>query len=165
MHPAKLKYSALLLLMAILFGSLAYSQNVGIIPLPNYHLKKEGKFILNAKTRIVFISDNDTLKNTAGYLNASISKELGVLLETVNDSKISKNTIFLKINSGDTLGREGYHLSILKDRIEISANSQNGLFYGVISLMQLIPLSISKDNGFKLDSSKSSINPDSHGEE
>lgn len=151
MHPAKLKYSALLLLIAISFGSLAYSQNVGIIPLPNYHLKKDGKFILNSKTKIIFISGNDTLKNTAGYLNTSISKRLGDLLETVNDSKISKNTISLKINCGDTLGREGYRLSILKERIELSANSQNGLFYGVISLIQLIPQSISKDNSFELE--------------
>ena len=127
----------LVLLLFFSFG--AFSQNEAIVPLPNYMVKKEGQFTINAKTKIVFDQANDTLKRTAEYLNSAIAQQTGYRLVFANSPTSLKNCIVLKLHVPDSMGKEGYILKIRTDGIEISSEAQNGLFYGIQSLIQMLP--------------------------
>ena len=51
-----------------------------------------------------------------------------------NDSDVK---ISFKLINASELGKEGYRLQVKKDGIRISANQQNGLYYGLQTLLQL----------------------------
>ena len=72
-------------------------------------------------------------------LNDAIEKQLGVRLNGTGNSSDSGAGIVFKIVGNAACGKEGYKLNILPTRIEISANTQAGLFYGIQSLIQLLP--------------------------
>ncbi|GAI75787.1 unnamed protein product, partial [marine sediment metagenome] len=56
-------------------------------------------------------------------------------------TKESNNIIILKtVNNEKQLNHEGYTLIVSKDRIEIGASTPNGVFYGIQTMQQLIPL-------------------------
>ena len=116
-----------------------FSQNEAIVPLPNYMVKKDGQFTIKAKTKIVFDQASDTLRRTAGYLNSAIESQTGYRLAFAGSSENDNNCIVLKLHAADSLGREGYILKVKTYGIEISSGAQNGLFYGIQSLIQMLP--------------------------
>ena len=71
------------------------------------------------------------------FIQQIVSGSIGSKPE-VTDTEKSKNQIQLKLVSEDSLGLEGYFLSINKNKILIQANSPNGIFYGIQSFKQLL---------------------------
>lgn len=81
----------------------------------------------------------------AGKGVSAIMKEVltghGFEVEVVN-AVSEKATIKLRNSKAtpDTLGTEGYHLSITSEGVQIEANTEAGMFYGFQSMMQLLPV-------------------------
>lgn len=111
-----------------------------VIPKPVSAVTGEGYFLLRSSVSIRYDAGAageaallaDLLRSYTSLSLHSRAKEAAV-------SQIS-NAVVLELNKKpDTLlKKEGYRLQITKDRVSLSANTPQGLFYGVQTLAQLI---------------------------
>ena len=131
---------SLIYIIVYLFSiSYGYAQKNYIIPEPtniNIPNSKEIGFRLSKKTSIELSGiDNSRsyIKNFIEY----VENETGFILNTKYNKKTN---ILFKIQNGiNNLGNEGYKIIILpKQSLTIEANSENGLFYGIQTLKQII---------------------------
>jgi hexosaminidase len=113
-----------------------------IIPQPVSMKTLSGTFPINQQT--VLIAKDAEDKKTAMLFNDYLHEFYGFKLQV--DKPASKNYIsfttlkFIKAPEHE----EGYSLNASKDEIEISGNSYAGTFYGMQTLIQLLPVENSK---------------------
>lgn len=119
---------------------------MNLIPMPqkieilkeNFKLKKDiNIFIENFKEIDLF--------NSANKLKKEIKNKLGLELDITKCLGSIKKIkgIFLTINKD--FEEEEYNISINEDLIEITASTEKGIFYGVVTLVQII-----KEYGYKI---------------
>ena len=110
--------------------------NMGIIPAPVSIKKSTGTFTLSRQTAIVADSpDNKAVLFLADYLH---SKKMLNIQPKANGGNAIVNSIVLTSAGTDGLPAEGYRLTITPERITIAGKGA-GLFYGIQTLIQLIP--------------------------
>jgi hexosaminidase len=110
-----------------------------IIPKPGKLIPKPGNFMLSEKTRIVSSKSLRT-KAVVKSLAKRIREFAGFeLIESKEKEDCSSISLMLDADS-DLLGDEGYMLDISATEVKIRSRTPAGLFYGVQSLCQLIPL-------------------------
>lgn len=132
------RYVLQLMLILFLFSNCIFSQGrVSIIPQPVSLTEGMGSFTLTASTPVE-ISSAD-LKNIGDYMSDQIKTNTGLSLTAKQVSTFSKNAIQLRLNGKAASNPEAYQLTVTPSEILISADSAAGLFYGVQSLLQLIP--------------------------
>jgi len=110
--------------------------NPGIIPAPVSLKKTSGEFALSRQTTVLA----DTISNKSvvfltGYLQNN--KMLPLQLKT-NDGASAVNCIVLTAAGTDDLPPDGYRLTITPQQIQVAGKGA-GLFYGIQTLIQLIP--------------------------
>ncbi|MBP6023853.1 beta-N-acetylhexosaminidase [Ferruginibacter sp.] len=112
---------------------------LSIIPLPKTMLQQKGNFALNNKVAVQY--SDASLKPLAEFLITGISDAAAVNLATGNGQSQSPKTkgIQLKLDASVTTNDEGYVLDVNANNITIKAKKENGLFYGIQTLLQLIP--------------------------
>ena len=112
---------------------------LSIIPLPKTMLQQKGNFALNNKVAVQY--SDASLKPLAEFLITGISDAAAVNLATGNGQSQSQKTkaIQLKLDASVTTNDEGYVLDVTANNITIKARKENGLFYGIQTLLQLIP--------------------------
>ena len=136
-----MKTTILFLLILLLTMNLsAQTNNINIIPRPQEIKTLDGNFTINSSTKI--LCDDDT-KMIAEYFSNEVGSLFGIKLKTEKTSsdKTGKNVIDLRLTKLDhSNSKEAYHLNITKEKIIITANEPNGIFYGVQSLRQLLPV-------------------------
>ncbi len=134
----------IIFLFSISYG---HSQKNYIIPeptnitIPN---SKEIGFRLSKKTSIEVSGINNSRSFIKSFIKY-VENETGFIL----NAKYNKKTnILFKVQSGiNNLGNEGYKIIILpKENLTIEANSENGLFYGIQTLKQIIHYTKRKRN-------------------
>ena len=108
---------------------------VSIIPMPANVSEKEDSFLLDKQTVIVATNESD--KKTAGLFNAWLKELTGYELAVKDQG--NENAILLQTGS-DTTNTEGYTLSVNHNNITINGNSGSGTFYGIQTLIQLLPV-------------------------
>jgi hexosaminidase len=110
-----------------------------IIPLPQNLTRHEGFFKLAPDMRIY--TDPASIKTgvfLAGQLHTSTGWRFQIRRKTP-DMAVTDG-ILLTTNGADArLGAEGYELTAITNTVVIRAPSQAGLFYGVQTLLQLLP--------------------------
>lgn len=128
-----------LVLLLTLGGVFASAQdnnpNLNIIPAPVSLKKSTGTFLLSIET--VFEADapsNKSITFLAAYLTANWGAHK---IETI-DNSVTNNVLKLTSVGAETLPEGGYHLSIKPNGITIIGKGA-GLFYGVQTLIQLMP--------------------------
>ena len=130
----------LIYIIVYLFSvSYGYAQKNYIIPEPTNITIPNSKgigFRLSKKTSI----ELSGIDNSRSYIKSFIKyveNETGFILNTKYNKKTN---ILFKVQSGiNNLGNEGYKIIILpKQSLTIEANSENGLFYGIQTLNQII---------------------------
>ncbi len=110
---------------------------VTIVPKPVTLEMHEGNFSFNTSTQI--IADAST-KHEAEMLNIYLKKLYGITLPVKNKSQNSAkgNAIILQLTNSK--GRkDAYGLTVNKNTIRISSAGNEGLFYGLQTLLQLLP--------------------------
>lgn len=131
------KLLSIVLLAFPYVDSLAQSDiNMGIIPAPVSVKKNIGTFKLD-KT-VVLVSNDLKNAQSADLLNAFIVSKGGFSLREVKTTATGQRSIVLSSAGADQLPAEGYKISISPKNITITGKDA-GLFYGVQSVMQLMP--------------------------
>jgi hexosaminidase len=111
--------------------------NVGIIPAPVSVTKSPGTFVLSQETSIFA----DTVNNKAvTFLSDYLQNTTMLRIPVKLNSGVSKNNSIVLTSAGtEGLPAEGYRLTITPTKITIAAKGA-GLFYGIQSLIQMMPL-------------------------
>lgn len=113
------------------------AQNVNIIPAPVSMKTTKGTFYITRKTIILAKDAED--KKTASIFNDYLKQVYGFRLGV--NKPATKNFIrlstlkFIKAPEHE----EGYSLNVTKDGVTINGNSYSGSFYGMETLIQLLP--------------------------
>ncbi len=143
-----------LLLMALCTVLIGFSQDVAIIPQPVSLEKRNGTFELNGQSRIEIPTGDAAVRRVADMLAAQLRKATGYAIPVQNAGPAGdarKNTIRLLLNKKEAadLGAEGYRLEAGPGVVVLSANKPAGLFYGVQTLLQLLPKEIESKTSVK----------------
>ncbi|WP_428329222.1 beta-N-acetylhexosaminidase [Mucilaginibacter sp.] len=117
----------------LFLSSFLSAQNVNIIPLPKSFVKADGQFQLNSHT-VIGINDNSLLPQ-ANYLQTELLKAKGLAIPV--DQNEVKASIDLQLVRGNQPA-EAYTLKIEPQKITITASGNAGVFYGIVSLLQII---------------------------
>ncbi|MBT4838237.1 MAG: beta-N-acetylhexosaminidase [Methylococcales bacterium] len=118
---------------------------LAIIPKPAKLTLLSGCFTLNKQTYLKVDPSNAELIQLTNFLNLTFSNALGYQLNLNNVSSLSKkNNIiqFVLEESSELQGDESYYLEIKPEAILVKARKINGLFYGLMTLRQLLPVEI-----------------------
>ncbi len=108
-----------------------------MVPLP---LKLEfgaGVFKIGARTRILV---DAPARETGGYLAERLGPATGRSLQLGADTESATGNLVLTTRGANAaLGAEGYELVVTEDSVVLRAPGPAGLFYGVQSLLELLP--------------------------
>lgn len=115
-----------LLTLIFVFGFILNAAELNIIPYPNDIELKDG--ICNLSKGFQLKGDTDS----QDYLEKILTKEHSL---SANENGI---VIQLSINKKLSKNKESYSLKITPNTINIEASAQNGIFYGIQTLRQLI---------------------------
>ena len=120
------------ILALVTFAANAQQTELNLIPLPLKVQKTQGSFKID---NTVSITGNATFE--VGYLKEKIEKSSGITLGNQTQKRIEINIV-----PDNNLKEEGYKLNVTPDKISIAASDKAGAFYGVQTLMQLMPPAI-----------------------
>lgn len=109
--------------------------SVSIIPVPASVSETADSFLLDKQT--VIVAGNESDKKTAALFNAWLKELTGYELEV--KAQGDKNAILLQTGN-DSTNAEGYTLTADHNNIIIKGNSGAGTFYGVQTMIQLLPV-------------------------
>ncbi|WEK21771.1 MAG: beta-N-acetylhexosaminidase [Candidatus Pedobacter colombiensis] len=136
-------------LLTFIFGLLiinnTQAQLPAIIPQPVQIIAKDKAlpFVLKTNTQIIAV---DSLSTSASFLKNYLNTYYGIDLANNPASASTSNTIKIAVNPGVTENPDGYKLVVDNKNINITASSARGAFYGIQTLIQLLPTTTSKDN-------------------
>jgi hexosaminidase len=113
--------------------------NLSIIPLPKTIVENKGNFQLNNE---VYLYSKPQLQSLTGLAVSGIKDAGGVTVKTrsVLSKRKGAKAIHLQLDNSVNTNEEGYVLDVTPSAIIIRAKKENGLFYGVQTLLQLIPV-------------------------
>ncbi|HRY31697.1 MAG TPA: family 20 glycosylhydrolase [Bacteroidales bacterium] len=134
------KYSLSFLLLLI--PAILFSGNINIIPKPALVKEKHGSFRLQAGINIETGSNDPEIRRLAGFLAEMITLAGGPVPSITENSDPGRQTAVIRLMIKPELNRpEGsYSLDVDRKKILIEASGGQGIFYGIQSLLQLLPV-------------------------
>lgn len=138
-------------LILFLFISLIYcngytqlsneQDKISIIPQPVSVSLQKGYFLLKPDVAIIPLDNNSS--EPVSFLSELFYHSYGFRVKQngIKSSSSAKAGIVLSINKKPdaAIGDEGYTLKVNPQQVSLSANKPQGLFYGIQTLMQLLP--------------------------
>jgi hexosaminidase len=120
------------------------AKEAGVIPRPVSAQYLEGFFTITPETRVIA---QDKAKTEAQKLIEALAPAMGFRLKLTTRSENQNQTIRLELNDKlPQIAKEGYTLDVTEKSILIRANQPAGLFYGIQTLRQLLPVSVLSKN-------------------
>ncbi len=143
MNTLIIKSIRLTLCLLLLNTPLAYSQSAtyAIIPKPAKLVEQKGAFALINGVSIVLEKDNADTRRIATQLADRIGTATGNR-PAIRVGKAGNQSIYFASDKTGKAGKEGYSLTVTPRQITIMASQPNGAFYGMQSLLQLMPTEI-----------------------
>jgi hexosaminidase len=140
----KVTIATLFILMFFHVFSQEKESTVSLIPIPVSMQTGKGNFMLKKSALIELSSTNPDAKRVADFLSKKLSVATGykIPVKVVNAASHAGGNISLAIVQDATLGNEGYKLIVNPNSVSLSANKPAGLFYGMQTLVQLLPKEI-----------------------
>ncbi len=121
------------------------SPSISVVPEPNSVVLEKGKFALCRSTALICPQNTGKLGK---YLSDQILFFTHLRLRVQKRVRADKDFISLDLDGRfKSPGKEGYSLQVLPDKIVLRAKTQAGLFSGIQTLLQLIPLPDSAREG------------------
>jgi hexosaminidase len=118
---------------------------IALIPRPALCEQRAGTFTLGRQTKILFSQGDEQFKSVAAYLADRLGKGTGYALraEPAEQGAAAHGAILLTTaGAAASLGDEGYELTVSPEGIVLRAVKPAGVFYGVQTLLQLLPPAI-----------------------
>ncbi len=145
---------SLLSLLSGLFISAGFGQashaltSYNIVPAPVKIEPASGNFVLSTTVKIVVSIPDAEVSDAAAFFSKEINMATGFHIEPGGKATKNDRAIFLVLNktANELLGGEGYTLDVEPARIFVRANKAAGLFYGLQTLLQLLPPEIEGHN-------------------
>jgi hexosaminidase len=108
-----------------------------LLPLPARIDRAQGDFAVNAATPVAFVQGDAAAQQTAQQFVDMVRESTGAAL-SLREGAIDGAAIVFATDPALATGAEGYVLEIAPTGIRIAARAQAGLFYGGVSLWQLL---------------------------
>lgn len=128
-----------------LFSALTYAQqatpDIAIIPEPVKITKHAGSFTLPGAV-VIQSGSQPEMTPVLNLLRNKISTATGKMTVIRTSATTAALKLIINKKADAILGKEGYFLSVKPKGITISANEPAGLYYGVQTLLQLLPKEI-----------------------
>lgn len=118
----------------------AGAQNAGAIPLPANITPANGAFALDAATRIQVPQHQPEALQAARYLAALWKRTNDLTVPVVSEGGATPGTAKIRFEQLSGYGPEAYRLHVTPQQITVSASTGAGLFYGAVTLWQLLPV-------------------------
>ena len=118
-------------------------RTIALIPQPVL-LKQEDKqpaFILPSSIQIITPA-NQEVKKIAQQLAIQLAAPTGYKTSIKEGKNLLPKSILLSLTADNTIPEEGYRLKVTASGITLSAQKPAGIFYGVQTLLQLLPSDI-----------------------
>jgi hexosaminidase len=132
----KLRIVVSIFWLAAAEGLLADAQVAAIIPQPQTMEVRQGSFALGDGTKIVA---NAGAEETGRYLAAELKRRNAGEYAVTTGTTVPRPGCIQLILDSEVAGKENYVLTVDPDGVVIEAHSTAGLFYGVQSLLQMLP--------------------------
>lgn len=113
-----------------------YNQGINIIPKPKKLVQNEGVFELDKSVK--FQIESAELQPIANLFAEKIHQSTGFHLLNERGTK----PIVLQVDGSLECNNEGYQLTVLPEKIEIVGKTPQGVFYGLQTVLQLLPAEI-----------------------
>ncbi|HWB28690.1 MAG TPA: family 20 glycosylhydrolase [Chitinophagaceae bacterium] len=147
------KKFALLCLPALVFCTkvLAEGSRVHIIPQPVSVKEQAGTFTLHKGDAVYVFSPSEEV-NSALKLFTKHLASLNIKVVTTSSAfSPSSKKISVAIKENAVIGSEGYELTVSPKNISITANTAKGIFYGLQTLLQLLPTDVEVTTATSVD--------------
>ncbi len=112
------------------------NEKLAIIPQPSNIILNSGNFTINESTTIY--CKEGALIPVAKYMNGKVNPAFGFSLPAKEGVGNGINLKILDVVD-EALGNEGYRLKVTPNNVEVTANKPNGIFYGIQTLLQMLP--------------------------
>ncbi|MEO5594417.1 MAG: beta-N-acetylhexosaminidase [Chitinophagaceae bacterium] len=127
--------------IVLLFGiaAISHAQTINIIPQPAEMKQPKimASFTVTPATQIVL--EGSGLENSANFLNDYLQRFYKVTLKVVKKAA-SKNVIRLNYEKMESAVAGAYTLTVNNSGVYIAGDNENGTFYGIQTLIQLLPV-------------------------
>ncbi|MDR2926780.1 MAG: family 20 glycosylhydrolase [Cytophagaceae bacterium] len=117
-----------------------YNEGINITPTPVEVIEKGGVFTLDPN--VVFVTNHESGRTVADYFIAKMTKSTGYTFKAVDTKPDKGKMVTLTITADIQVSGEGYLLDISESEISVMAAAPQGLFYGMQTVMQLLPAEI-----------------------
>jgi hexosaminidase len=108
----------------------------GLIPLPQEITEETGTFELTPEVGIRLVGKSDRLPALGTFLAEKLRPATGYALPVSQDA----GALVLELTTSGN--PEAYRLTVSEEEVRISASGEAGLFYGIQTLLQLLPAEI-----------------------
>ncbi len=136
-------------ILGICICSFANGQkSLSIIPEPVSVKQGSGSFVLPASV-VIEANSRSAAKQSIDVLTERLSVAAGKAVSVKEKAPEASLHLVLGERHEDVIGSEGYRLSVTSKGITISAEKPAGLFYGVQTLLQLLPKEIESKTAVK----------------
>jgi hexosaminidase len=139
------------LIFTFFLAGMAENPAVSVIPKPVKMKMGSGKFFINDHTALLFTAGDERAMNTARLFAGHLQMAGGPVLTALGVVKNYHNIagIIFSIKKDGKIPAEGYVLTVTKNNIIIEGGNGAGLFYGMQTLLQLLPLDIFASKGLQ----------------
>lgn len=121
-----------------------YDKGINIIPLPMQLTESDDSFEVDDKTTICVSAEE--LKPIAKLLADKLRASADLSLQIEIGEEPSGNAIYIGVDTALPLKEEGYMLRSDKRGVSIIGKSAHGAFYGMQTLLQLLPAEVESSN-------------------
>ena len=135
-----IKILIILLLVIFTITSCQKTEPIAVIPEPSECIQKKGHFVIDERTFLCFGNIGEEGRDIMKNIRESYPKKFKGLKPNLGDEESAgKNSILFAINEkpDETLGDEGYTLTITPRKIVAKANTVAGLFYAYQTMVQM----------------------------
>jgi len=126
------------LVLCLTLCSLVQANPLSLIPQPAQLQQNSGTFKVDSATSILIPAHDASARGSAQYLADLVARTRGLHLNVVETKSANNAIVFQRNLRGAASHAEGYTLDVTPQGIRIEASDDAGLFYGAVTLFQLL---------------------------